>query len=520
MIDSMMMSKNLRNFGLTLTVTSALYSISAVSDPSQGTLHSPSYSLTQSLPALSAQKISADIQSRFDPLTGRTEYYAPDFDPFENTQGLAGSASLRSASSGISRDGVSLEGGAYVDVTVMYAAGSRDPYDSKGLEHAVFMNGQPIDVMRYDSQTLDCSRDTTKVVYDNSYYQGANYGYVGGVYRAYPRYRGHSQYGSYRDSIRYGAWRGLRHNYYGDRGYFNDRNNDQNYGQTDGRSSVNTTGSTLGSQVLSNVIRNRVNQFEDQVISSSNVIRPDRLGDRRLSTAATRGATRPVKAPIGQIRTPIKSPVTRSAPVRGEIVNPNRPTERRLTNSRSREDFARPAAPNVTRQPAAPRVQAAPNNWTSERTPARTAPTRTAPARTAPTRATRSKPKQTRPTKSRPTSRPKTSRSVDRAFGSRNKNTSRARRYYPGNTQTTTYVSEQCVKEERLTLHIPADRLVAAKFDGLSIAILDRNGQDVPLYLPPNYVEGFLIGNPYMRGATLSPGYKAPTYTLMRPSGH
>jgi len=31
----------------------------------------------------------------------------------------------------------------------------------------------------------------------------------------------------------------------------------------------------------------------------------------------------------------------------------------------------------------------------------------------------------------------------------------------------------------------------AARFDGLTVFVLDRQGQEVPVFVPPNYIEGF-----------------------------
>jgi hypothetical protein len=42
-----------------------------------------------------------------------------------------------------------------------------------------------------------------------------------------------------------------------------------------------------------------------------------------------------------------------------------------------------------------------------------------------------------------------------------------------------------------LTVHIPQERLDAARFDGLTVLVLDRTGQEIPVFVPPNYIEGF-----------------------------
>jgi len=60
-----------------------------------------------------------------------------------------------------------------------------------------------------------------------------------------------------------------------------------------------------------------------------------------------------------------------------------------------------------------------------------------------------------------------------------------------------------------------ADRLTAARFDGLSLVLLDHSGQDVPIYIPPNYIEGFIQANPYM-----SSGYHQPVQTQTQHPGY
>jgi hypothetical protein len=42
-----------------------------------------------------------------------------------------------------------------------------------------------------------------------------------------------------------------------------------------------------------------------------------------------------------------------------------------------------------------------------------------------------------------------------------------------------------------LSVYIPNDRLSAARFDGLTILALDDSGQEYPIFIPPNYIEGF-----------------------------
>lgn len=72
-------------------------------------------------------------------------------------------------------------------------------------------------------------------------------------------------------------------------------------------------------------------------------------------------------------------------------------------------------------------------------------------------------------------------------------------------------VSAQCAREEKLSLHIPQARLDAARFDGLTVLVLDRSGHELPVFIPPNYIEGF-------RQASAGSQVKRPSYTPSSPT--
>lgn len=124
-----------------------------------------------------------------------------------------------------------------------------------------------------------------------------------------------------------------------------------------------------------------------------------------------------------------------------------------------------------------------------------------------------SRPAVSRPPKQRverkPPPQPRVDRKVDRTFKKHNPRVNRHkhRNFYPmvgGYTRTDVYVNARCVKEETLSLHIPQERLDAARFDGFAVILLDRAGREVPVFVPPNYVEGF-------RKAVGKPSYTRPT---------
>jgi len=88
-------------------------------------------------------------------------------------------------------------------------------------------------------------------------------------------------------------------------------------------------------------------------------------------------------------------------------------------------------------------------------------------------------------------------------------------------------VDVQCAREEMLTVHIPQERLDAARFDGLTVLVLDRTGQEIPVFVPPNYIEGFrqaVDGHVAPNVSYNEPGISAPitggpVYQEPRPYG-
>jgi len=65
-------------------------------------------------------------------------------------------------------------------------------------------------------------------------------------------------------------------------------------------------------------------------------------------------------------------------------------------------------------------------------------------------------------------------------------------RAYDSRTVVTS-TSVDCAREETLNIFIPQDRLEAARFDGLTLIVLDREGGETPVFIPPNYIEGFRL---------------------------
>ena len=434
--------------------------------------------LAQSLPDIPPEQIAQDVERRYDSRTGETEYIGGSFDPFEAESDLAGSVSLRSASAATTIDGDIVSGGAFLDIAAVYTTNSPDDFDVRGFEHVDFMSGRPAGIVRYNNKTLDCSRNTDRITYDDSYYRGASYGYIAGIYRIYPRYRGHRNFGWKRGHWRRGA--NLRRGYRG-------HGRDGDVRRRRGRHDDDGVTRRRRGHGDSDVSRRRGRPGDHDVRRRRRGTGHDGDGTRRGRGANGDEPRRRRRHTDSPAKTGDQPIVYRRSPNVGDATG--RPSRR-----------SRPARRNQTPATAPPpRPSTSPD-------PRRTRPQRVRPQRTdrasppstihTPSPRPRAASKPSRPPVSRP-SQARTNRAVDRAFKSQNSGsgTDRTkRRYYPtgrGYSQTDVYVTYRCVKEETLTVHIPQERLEAARFDGFAVMLVDNAGREVPVFVPPNYVEGF-----------------------------
>lgn len=475
----------------------------------------------QSLPEISPEKIARDVDRRYDERTGITEYVAQSFDPFENDETLAGSAALRSASEGVTIEGDVVRGGAFLDISTIYTTGSADPYDVRGYEEAVFTSGMPVGVMRYDSRNLDCSRDVREVRYDDGYYNGASYGYIAGIYRLFPRYRGHRDYGwrrghnGYRG---YGSWR-RNGNGHGDvrrrsGGHGNDGVTRRRRGGDDG---VNRRRPRDGDvdrrrprDGNGDVTRRRpttsdVDRPRRRPGNGDGVVRPRRTGDgdgdvrRRRPSEGSGDVTR-------------RRPTTPDVDRPGRRPNVDRP-DRRRTDRKAKDHEQRIVSrrrtnpEGVTAEPRREKVNRPKRRETAPvsrpRRDVRRDDVRRPKVQKPVSRPAVSRPKVSRPPRVStpkssppPVSRPRVNKKADQTFRKERprSNRNKHRNFYPmvgGYSRTDVYVNARCVKEETLTVHIPQERLDAARFDGFAVILLDRAGREIPVFVPPNYVEGF-----------------------------
>ena len=464
-----------------------------------------------SLPDLAPEAIAADTRTRI--VDGRAVVEAPTFNPFEDSaQGFAGEAYLRTSRGELDRRGERLPDGAVLDVSLIYASGSDDPYDVRGFEDAVFLSGEFVPSVRYDSEVLECSSRVTDVVYRDDYYSGVSHGLVAGLYMSYPFYRGHRHYGysytpyypggyyRYREGRRYrhgrgpigraviGGYRdGYRH---GRRDARRDGNRHGRYGYGDRARDGHRDGGRVRDGRRD---RDRFREDRDRDPRTRDAGGRRTVPHMGARGTGDRGMDRLESGP-NRIENPAvarerRRDTRRAEPRRAE---PRRAEPRRAEPRRAEPRLAGPrgGAPQIreprieTRQPVtrqrermSDRRRVSPKNYA----PARPEPKRATPKRSAP-------PKRSQPKRSAPK---RVDRATDRAFRGSEARSLKKLEYYPNGTRVSTYAESRCAKRESLGLFIPAERLDAARFDGLTVVLLSRSGEEVPVYVPPNYIEGF-----------------------------
>ena len=482
----MMIFSYLRN-GL---ISSALLLSTALSAPALA-------KSTQALPELSPRQIANDIKLTRNPVTGFDEFLAPSFDPFENDTELAGTAQLRSVNNAITIDGQRLAGGAILDLSFYYNTESSDPYDNRGYGDAVYLSGEYTAVTLRDSRVLECAAHVQDVGYHHEDYYAPSYGLS--LYRPYRHYTGFSTFGR----LGFGGFSSI--------GTFIGSN------RLIGRSNFGTTrritprGITV--RGTRNILRDRRNDIGNRRTNDDNNVegrrerredRRDRIRGRRndegrssdrASIDSRRGADRAAwRERHGVGETP------RRSNRRGASgVTRNDQTSRRLARGRSGTSLrTERLLSGQNRQTNQPKRSATVQSPTSTSVQPKT-----------------SKPSQSRSVKSQGTSR---NNSVRKSVSERSNksrtgsNNSRNSARRSSSTRSSSFrnrrmvalgsmasffgrnsrnVASHCAREEKLSLHITQDRLDAARFDGMTVIVLDRAGYELPVFIPPNYVEGF-----------------------------
>jgi len=437
------------------------------------------------LPELSPRQIAGDVKVTYDSNTGAREYVAPSFDPFEDDHALAGTAQLRSANKAVTIDGAPLRGGAILDLSFYYNSGSSDPYDNRGYGDAVFLSGDYAPVTQRDSRVLECSREMGNVVYYHEDYYAPSFRH--NLYRPHRYYSGFHGFGrrgfgtrGFGGGYGYGGYPyGYSSRRFGGRPHFG-RGFRGGFGSHHGR-----RGRLLNNENQGNVPSdidqadtNRADNQQDDTRQNDNGRRV-RDGDRRRRFIdRDRGAGQGRRADVDGRRN--------ARNVRIVPRDEGRPNPARLNEQGHRGQGVEPTPP--VRPRATPRT-----------TPRQTTPPRpTTPRRTIPRRLEQMERRSNRHTRhnSGGLVRPRIIALGPMAS------------LFGGKTRR---LSSQCAREEKLSLHIPQERLDAARFDGMTLLVLDRAGEELPVFIPPNYIEGFRQAS---AGSNIGPTYNSPGYPV------
>lgn len=510
--------KHLRTPRFWLLTTAALILGSAGAAHAQGALTYQTGAPTMvaaapGLPSISAEQIARDVTTEFNPRTGARELIAAPFDPFEEDPSLAGSLRLRSADGAVALDGRPLREGAIVEMDFYYNSPSDDPYGGRNYGDVSFVNGELAPVVLRDTRVLECSTRVENVVYNHlSYYDR---GHSAGIYRPYRHYAGHSGFGF-----------GFGNSYFGpgygsflDRGYYG---NNRSYGRHGSRRLGNDRTRTTRRILDRNRDGGRDGRRDDRRDDRNNL--DGSRGDVRTGTSTPRRTNsrrltdRDIDERLSRVQSygtgRSRSEVRRNARGTASPQRAGNPSQRSLIRAAS------PAPQQPVSQSRSEPRQAAPVR--SE--PRRAEPRRVEPRRAEPRRAEPRRSEPTRPSNARSSSRPKKAATPRRRIspnGNKNRiNSNRIKKnFFPndgyGGRSVVSSRSVDCAREDKLRVFIPNDRLDAARFDGLTLIALDSQGGETPIYLPPNYIEGFRMaatGRVRAQGVQSQPQYTSPQY--------
>ena len=497
-----------------------------------------------SLPNISADQIARDVTAEFNPRTGQTELIAATFDPFEDDPNLAGSLRLRSADGAVAINGQPLAGGALVEVDFYYNSPSDDPYGGRNYSDVSFVSGDLAPVVLRDTRILECSSRVDNVVYDHNVYysppayyspQVSNFG----IYQPYRHYTGHSSFGF-----------GFGSNYFGPGiNFFNNSRSRRNFGTSRAflpRTNLPNGGFRRGFVRQGRIITPVgpgtavVGETNNGPVSTpnaqTNTLTPlaaaaarqrrdirNRISGRRLTAedflpAATPAPnTQPVAATatsttgISSAQTNTQSnSATSSAQQRAADIGLSRRAILRGRTGLPGSGRAIPkqstSTPVVPKQTAPGRVIPKQTRTTpviskqSSSTPKQSSSRRTTTPKRSSSSSSRSSSSSSR--SSSPRSSSSSRRSSPRSSSSSRRSSSssiRSRRlnFFPssshGGQSIVTSQSVDCAREDKLSVFIPNDRLDAARFDGLTLIALDAQGGETPIYIPPNYIQGYRL---------------------------
>lgn len=487
---------------------------------------------TQLLPELNASQIAQDVTREFNNRTGIEEFIAPTFDPFEEDRTMAGSVSLRSVGAPVtSIDGETLRDGAMLDVMFYYNTPNDDPYEGRGFTDIAFLSGSLAPAVRRDNRILECSRNVEDVVYDDRFYYAPLLVSLR-LNRPYRHYGGHRGFGRFDRPF----WR--TRGYYGGQSGWSRRGYTRHVDRGTRRSDSRRADSRRDDGRRGDRVRD--NRNDDRTRTDRNRDRNrdnarDRRRENRTGTSYVRSDRR------GRMRGNVSNDRLRAE----NRADNNRRSETRRTDTRRSETRAANNRTRDTRRVERDNVRvrnegrSTPQVRTQPRTQPRAQPR--AQPRSQPRAQPRSTPRaeprrsESRPRNDRRTSNNKrnSNRSVlntvksNRGKSSRKNNLRRGLDFFP---QRSNYgrsvvrnVDVNCAREESLSVFIPAARLDAARFDGLTVLALDNQGQEFPIFIPPNYIEGFeaAVGGRFKSSADLGTSipraiYQAPSGTVSR----
>lgn len=428
------------------------------------------------LPSIPADQIARDVTSEYNPRTGTRELLAAPFDPFEEDPALAGSLRLRSADGAVAIDGQPLRDGAIVDVDFYYNSPSNDPFGGRNYSEMSFVNGELAPVVLRDTRILECSTRVENVVYDHNVYYDRRYSR--GIYRPYRHYAGHAGFGFGFGNRYFGPGYG----YYGSRRSYRDRGYRRSRGHR----------SNTHRRVLDAVTdRDRSDRRRDR-----NETRGDRTGNRGNADVRSRRGNarnlseRQIEDRMRRVESYGSGNSRRD--VRGNTRGSN---PMRAGNSRPRIELAPPpaqsSAPRSENRRAQPR-----SNAERRRDLTRSEPRRNEARRSEPRR---NETRRNEPRRQSNNSRPKKVKSAPRRIsgGGLKQRMKKKMNFFPndgfGGREIVSSRSVDCAREDKLRVFIPNERLDAARFDGLTLIALDAQGVETPIYLPPNYIEGYRL---------------------------
>ena len=443
------------------------------------------------LPSIPAEQIARDVTSEFNPRTGARELVAAPFDPFEEDPALAGSLRLRSADGALTVDGYRLSDGAIVEMDFYYNSPSNDPYGGRNYGDVSFINGELAPVVLRDTRILECSTRVDNVVYDhNAYYDR---GRSIGIYRPYRHYAGHSGFGFGFGNSYFGPGFGA----YSSRRFYG---NNRSYGVR-GRNSRINTGRRFSDTARNRDGADRRDRDDRGTGNRTGTVRPARTNSRRLTDRdIDERLSRVQSYGVGRSRSEVNRNTRGSSPQRAGNASQRsriRAASPRTPQPVSQSSQSESQRPTTTRSDTR-RTRVRNNSQRSETR--RVEPRQAAPARTAPRRTETRRSQPTRSSNARSNSRPKKNTTQRRRIspsGTKNRinNNRIVKNFFPndgiGSRNVVSSRSVDCAREDKLRVFIPNARLDAARFDGLTLIALDAQGGETPIYLPPNYIEGF-----------------------------